>query len=438
MILTQKIRIYPSYEQKSLLWVLSEKCRLIYNFALQERTENWNQNRSNPKEEREHIGYHEQSRALPSLKQKYPEYKWVYSKVLQTTLKKLDADFKSFFALRKKGDPQARTPRFKKRKHFFTLTYNQSGFKLLDTSIRFSHKHPSKTPLVFEIPAPLKPKGKVKQVELFHQNQRWFVSITYEEEVPEYVDNGLYQAFDLGVTQIVGVNLYGKSIQFRNRRADRYWAPKLAEVQSKRDHCKKFSNRWYRYNNTSKKMKSRMAHQLKDNQHKLSKQIIKHTKANTIIIGDLNVKQMAKKKKGTGNARKTKINKTLNHSVHNTGYMGRFAEFLTYKARKIGKRTIKTDESNTTKTCCMCGIRKKRSIFERTIICDCGNHIDRDLNSAINIMTHFLSNKKKYEFLSHQPSMNEVSFLNRWNGMLRHTDQLLPVSSCALVGNSLL
>ncbi|MFX1357044.1 MAG: helix-turn-helix domain-containing protein, partial [Promethearchaeota archaeon] len=41
MLLTQKIRIWPSLEQEQVLWDLSEKCRLLYNFALQERKQDW-------------------------------------------------------------------------------------------------------------------------------------------------------------------------------------------------------------------------------------------------------------------------------------------------------------------------------------------------------------------------------------------------------------
>ena len=53
MYLTQKIRIFPTLEQSQVLWVLSEKCRLIYNFALEERIENWKANKEKPKEEKE-------------------------------------------------------------------------------------------------------------------------------------------------------------------------------------------------------------------------------------------------------------------------------------------------------------------------------------------------------------------------------------------------
>ncbi|MFX1366823.1 MAG: RNA-guided endonuclease InsQ/TnpB family protein [Promethearchaeota archaeon] len=423
MKLTQKIRFFPTEEQIHILRIISEKCRLLYNFALAERIENWRQNRDKQKEERQYIGYVDQSRALPSLKENYPEYKWVYSKVLQTMLKKLDSNYKSFFSLWKKGDKKARPPRFRGKKHFTTLCYSQSGFKLQGNSIIFSHKHPSKTVLNFEIPPHLIPEGIIKQVEIIFDNNQWFVSLSYEVEVPEYSDNHFYQAFDLGINQTVGVNIFGKSVQFNHKRADIYWKKKIEEVQSKRDHCKKYSKKWYWYNEKRKKMIRKCTHQLKDFQHWLSKQILSHTKANTIIVGKLKVKKIAQKKKAADNTKKNKVNKTLNHSVHNTGYMSRFVEFLTYKAEKIGKRVIRIDESMTTKACCKCGKLKKRSIFERNIICNCGNHIDRDLNSAINIMTRFLTSKQKYDFLSHEPSVNEESFLTQWNGFLRHTDQ---------------
>ena len=109
------------------------------------------------------------------------------------------------------------------------------------------------------------------------------------------------------------------------------------------------------------------------------------------------------------------------NSIQNTGYMSRFVEFLTYKVEKPGKRVIRIDEWNITKACCKCGKLKKRALFERTIHCDCGNHMDRDSNSEINIMAKFLHSKRIYDFLSQESSVDEESFLLQWNGFLRHT-----------------
>jgi putative transposase len=434
MILTQKIRIFPNKEQEEILRTLSEKCRLIYNFALQERIANWKENKEKAKEDREYINYNIQQNQLPEIKKKYPEYKWVYSKVLQMTLKTLDANYKSFFALWKNGDAKARPPKFKGKKHFVTLSYNQSGFSIKDNTISFSHKHPSKTPLKFDITHYPLPKEiqSIKQVELFQDRKQWFIAISYEIEFPEYVDSGKYQAIDLGVSNIVSaVNSHGKFLQIKNNRADLYWKKKLEEVQSKRDHCKKYSRRWKRYNLKYVNMKRKCANQLKDFQHKISKKIVENTKANTIIVGNLKVKEMAKKtKKGSKiSPKEKKAKKTLHHSIQNTGSMGRFAQFLTYKAEKIGKRIIKIDESYTTQVCAKCGKKQKRKIYERKINCGCGNTIDRDLNSAINIMV---------KFLSQESVVDTESFLYKWKGFTTIHSTTHIRSSSRLVGSPVL
>mgnify|MGYP006278709835 CR=1 FL=1 len=426
MQLSQKIRIYPTEGQLQVLWDLSEKCRLMYNFALSERIANWREQKEKPRKERNYITYTRQQNKLPQIKDKYPEYKWVYSKVLQMTLRKLDSNYKSFFGLWKNGDKNARPPKYKGKTYFTTLCYNQSGFKIENNTIAFSHRHPSRTPLTFDISHySLKEEAEeIKQVEIFTRKHKWFMSITYEFREPEYADNGKYQAIDLGISNLVSaVNLDGKFVQIKNRRADLYWKEKLEEVQSKRDHCKKYSRRWNRYHQKLCKMKEKCANQLRDFQHKISKQIVEHTKANTIIVGELNVKQMARKKTTTTSPRQNKAHKTLNHSLQSTGSLGRFVQFLTYKARKMGKRVIRIDESYTTQTCAKCGRTVKRELSERDIICDCGHRMDRDLNSAINIMVKFLTSDE----LSHQPSLKEESFLHKWKGFATiHSPKICP------------
>ncbi|MBD3196838.1 MAG: IS200/IS605 family element transposase accessory protein TnpB [Candidatus Lokiarchaeota archaeon] len=202
-----------------------------------------------------------------------------------------------------------------------------------------------------------------------------------------------------------------------------YWKKKLEEIQSKRDHCKKYSRRWKKYHQKFCKMNSKCANQLKDFHHKISKQIVENTKAHTIIVGDLGVKTMARKKKPTTSPRQNKAHKTLNHSLQNTGSEGRFVQFLTYKAQKMGRRVIRIDESYTTQTCAKCGTRVKRELSERDSTCDCGYRMDRDLNSAINIMVKVLNS----DDLSHQPSLKEESFLCKWKGFSTiHSPKICP------------
>lgn len=317
MQLTKKIKIHPTEEQVDVLWKLSEKCRLVYNFALAERREKW-------KEEHRSVKYVEQQNQLPELKKQYSQYNMVYSKVLQSTIKKLDANYKSFFALCKKGDKSARPPKFRSRKYLMTLVYNQSGFKTKDGKLSFSHKV-NKIPLAFEIGAAID-LLPIKQIEIYNDDPykargEFFVSVTYE--IPpekEYVDNGLYQAIDLGITKIVtAVNTQGKFFEIKTPRSDQYWNAKIDSIKSRRDHCKKDSKRWNRLHNRYQKMEAKKSHQIKDFQHRLSKKMIENTKANTIIVGDLNVKNMAQSKKVTG-----KKKRSINRSTQNQGYLSRF------------------------------------------------------------------------------------------------------------------
>ena len=86
-----------------------------------------------------------------------------------------------------------------------------------------------------------------------------------------------------------------------------------------------------------------------------------------------------------------KYQKGLHKSLQNTGTISRFTRFLTYKAELIGKRVIEISEIDTTKTCCVCGNKKDMPLGQRRYVCDCGNDIDRDENSSVNIMLRYLS-----------------------------------------------
>ena len=107
-----------------------DRCCSLYNLTLAERKDVW-------KNDKKSIKYVDQQNKLSEFKKKNPEYKIVYSKTLQGVLKKLDANYKSFFGLRKNGDVTARPPNFRSRNFFQTIVYNQSGSKSLMEEIVF-------------------------------------------------------------------------------------------------------------------------------------------------------------------------------------------------------------------------------------------------------------------------------------------------------------
>jgi putative transposase len=385
MLLTKKYKIHPTEEQVDTLWYISEQCRLLYNHALAERKESWEKSGIS-------INYKKQQNDLPDLKIEHPDLKKPYSKTLQGVLKKLDANYKSFFALWKNGDKEARPPNFRGKRYFFTIPYNQSGFKVSENIITFSHKC-NDVELSFEIEDNLQ-EIKIKQFEIFNDNPYkamgdFYISVSFEV-IPKkkYFDNNKYQAIDLGVSKtITAINTDCKFFEIVNPRPDKYWNSKIDKVQSIRDHCKKGSRRWVRLNTIKHRMEKKKRNQIMDFQHKKSKMMVENTKANTIIVGDLDVKKMPKSKKKMHKKQK----KALNRSTQNNGYLAQFVNILTYKAELVGKKVVKVDESYTSKACCSCGKLHKMPLSQRDMICDCGNYIDRDRNSSINIMSRYLS-----------------------------------------------
>lgn len=397
MQLARKIRIYPTEEQVDVLWNLSEKVRLLYNLALADRQNTW-------KCEKRPVKYIEQQNKLPEFKKNNPEFKMVYSKVYQSILKKMDGSYRSTITKWKNGDYTAELPKFKSHKYLITLPFNQSGFIIKDGRVTFSHTY-NDVPLTFDI-GEIANGLKIKQLEISNDNPykargKFYITITYDKDIDSaYHDNGLYQAIDLGVTKIVtAVNTKGEFFEVKTPRPDKYWNPKIDTAKSRRDFClgwkkeQKKSKRYLRIAKAVARMSRKKTNQIKDFQHKLSRKMIENARANTILVGALEVKQMAKVKVKNGKKqKKTKQKRGLNRSTQGLGNMSRFPQLLTYKAEIAGKKVIRVDEKYTSQMCCCCGkIHKEQELKDRIMSCDCGNHIDRDRNSAINIMMRFLS-----------------------------------------------
>jgi putative transposase len=268
------------------------------------------------------------------------------------------------------------------------LTDDQwSGFKIKSNTITLAQFYKKDIPLTFGIPSS-EQFGRVYQVSVFKDGSKYYLSLVHEVPEKPYEDNGFYQAIDLGITKTVSaVNTQGKFFEAKNPRPDKYWNPIVDSLQSRRDHCKKQSRKHdHIHQSMTKRMKKR-SNQIKDIQHKLSRKMIDNTKANTIIVGDLDVKEMAQSKK---------VTKGLNRSTQNNGYLSQFVGFLTYKAALAGKKVIEIDERYTSKTCYVCGKRHDMPLWKRTMECDCGNVLDRDRNSSINIMLRYLSQNAKW------------------------------------------
>src|SRR5437660_2059577 len=99
-----KYRLYPTRKQRETLQFTLDRNRELYNAALEERKEAYRMSKMS-------ITINDQSAQLPEIKEIRPEYKEIYSQILQDTLKRVDKAFKAFFRRVKAGEKSG-FPRF--------------------------------------------------------------------------------------------------------------------------------------------------------------------------------------------------------------------------------------------------------------------------------------------------------------------------------------
>src|SRR5215467_7468740 len=91
-----KYRIYPTKKQARLLNAQLTLCAELYNAALQERRKAYKLCGTN-------ISFSQQSAQLSDIKAMRPEYRGIYSQVLQDVLHRVDKAFQAFFHRVKAG-----------------------------------------------------------------------------------------------------------------------------------------------------------------------------------------------------------------------------------------------------------------------------------------------------------------------------------------------
>ena len=82
----------------------------------------------------------------------------------------------------------------------------------------------------------------------------------------------------------------------------------------------------------------------------------------------------------------------LHRAVFHDWGLYRFVSMLDYTCRHAGKEVQRLDERYTSQDCSRCGIRQDMPRWKRRYRCgDCGLVMDRDQNSAVNILQRFLA-----------------------------------------------
>lgn len=356
MIKVFKYRLYPTKKQAGCLAFQLEGHRYLYNQALAQRKEIYQQTGKG-------LRYSDQATALlPKLRKENDQLAFCNYSSLQPTLRRLDKAFKAFFARIKAGE-KAGPPRFKSAERFNTIFYAVLGDGCQIKKDRLYLQNVG----YLKVKWHRSMEGKVKTLSITRRNNRWYVSFVVETEPKLLPKTGREIGIDMGLQAFLSTS-DGQQVE-----APKYFRSsekQLAKAQRRLSRRKKGSNRRKKARLLVAKKYEKITNQRLDFCHKVAHSLVQ--RYDGFFVENLNIKGMVR-------------HKYLSKSVSDAAW-GMFLSILKSKAENAGRRYREVSPNGTSQRCSGCGETVKKSLSTRIHRCPfCGLLLDRDINAAINI-----------------------------------------------------
>ncbi len=371
-----KYRLSPTRKQQDALQETLDRCRELYNAALQERRDAYRMCGVS-------LTYYDQAAELSEIKELREEYIAIHSQVLQDVLRRVEKGMKAFFRRVKHGE-KAGYPRFQGRERYDSFTYPQAGYSITqDSRVCLSKLGSIKVKLHRPI------QGTIKTCTVKREGEHWYVVFSCEVEyigtrLP-YTDDAI--GIDLGVLYFATLST-GDRIE--NPRFFRRAEKKVHKAHRQLSRCKRGSHRRTKAQKQVSKVHRKVKNQRADFLHKQSRQLVNTYEV--IVFEDLAPSNMSKapKPKQDENGRYLPNGASakggLNKSILDAGW-GMFVSMCKSKAEEAGSvHVLRVNPKYTSQVCSGCGSLHKKDLSERWHSCECGTELDRDHNAAINIL----------------------------------------------------
>ncbi|HEX9413187.1 MAG TPA: transposase [Ktedonobacterales bacterium] len=379
MLLCRKIRLQVSAQDAAALEFMQGKCRGLYNWWVLrlrdgERWPGWQAAKASLQDSRAHD----------------PELAFVYGKLLHEVYFRLDTAMAAFFRRVQAGDTPG-FPRVRPRHAFFTLCYPAMYVKVEGDRLHLPTGGGGKSGIVKRFPnlvAKLtEPAPEQYREVAISRDARGNYFASFVAETPdEAPQEGGVLALDLGIkTLATGVNEQGRVYRIGGFKGHPWYNRQLDTIRSKRDRCQKPSRRYLHLSRVYQRVAERKRHKHRDCLHKAAHLIAHRLVESTVVIGDLSQRQMVTK------AHQEK-RRHLHRAVFNDSGLYSFTQMLEYKCWRFGKELHRFEERYTSQDCSRCGQRQPMPLWKRTYRCGtCELVMDRDENSAVNILQRFLA-----------------------------------------------
>ena len=363
MLLAYKYRIYPTKADRILLAKHFGCCRFLYNHFLSYRKSQYEQGNK--------VSYYMTQKELTKMKA-ISQYSWlneVASQSLQMAIQQLDDAYKRFFR------QQGGYPKFK-TKHESVQSCSFPQRVMLEGNRVFLPKF-MKNGIKINIHRELPEGASIKQATISKKNNRYYVSISFDDNMPtpKPVIAQSSIGLDVGINSLVATS---KDVKIANPRYTKKYARmlKLASRHlDRKQHSKKKgdttpkSKRYLKQQLKVARIHEKIANSRSDYIHKITNEIT--NQYDVICIEDLNVKGMIR-------------NHKLSKHIADVAW-GELRRQLTYKCECKGKFLITVDRwLPSSQICSSCfSLTGKKPLNVRKFICPiCGTMHDRDINAA--------------------------------------------------------
>jgi putative transposase len=287
-----------------------------------------------------------------------------YSQTQQEIAHRVYNSVMRVFRLKKKGI-KCGFPRFKPIERMKSLHYPQHecGF-WLDKKLKV-------TPFgEIAIKKHREIKGVIKTLTLKRESSgEWFATFCVEtpKEIPRE-NRGEAVGIDLGLKNLATLS---DGLKIENPGHFKRYEERLTFIQRRLSRCSKGSYNRKKAKVRVAKLHEKISNTRRDFLHKVTTDLVN-------IYSFIALEKLASQEMSEENYGK---------QINNAGW-NMFANFLAYKAEGAGSKVVFVDPKNTSKMCNRCGnLRDDLTLWDRTYSCPkCGLSIDRDLNSARNIL----------------------------------------------------
>jgi len=358
-----KYRLNPSERLTETLLYHVDTCRQLYNHVL------YKLNKSD-----EIPARYEVQDTLPALKAWWDDLTDIHSKVLQMVVKRVYDNLSTLKAQKENGRAVGML-KWKPPREHRSLTYNQSGFELKNTSGRPTLWLSKIGEIPIHLHRDIPEDATIKQVTVKQEpTGEWFATfgIDVDETTPEKpvnpekcvgIDVGiLTYAHDTDGTAVGSLDLFDERERLERAQRD----------LSRKEHG---SANWEKQRQIVAERHAQLKRKRRDFLHKLSNYYA--TEYDLVAVEDLDAKGLVEL---PGNSRNRA-----------GAAWGTFLRLFEYKCERQGTHFVAVNPRGTTKECASCGVETDKPLWVREHSCpSCGFEADRDANAAWNILSRGL------------------------------------------------